>query len=68
MDSTEGKIYNRMKYGGDNSECVPCGYETEMIFEKPVTKKQRKNRRYRTTKTLTPKGDNRGLGVSNGIS
>ena len=62
LDSTEGKIYNRMKHV-DKSMAVPCGYETEMIFEKPLTKKQKKNRRYRLkTKTLSSAG---GLGDSN---
>lgn len=53
-------------YGGEDSESIPAGFVAEWRFEKPKTKKQKKNARHRIkSKTLTPKGDNRGLGVTN---
>lgn len=66
MNTKEIKITEQVVYGGEDSEAIPCGFVSQLVYEKKYNKKQRKNRRYRmnkTTKTLTPIGDNRGLGV-----
>ncbi len=68
MNTKDTKISYHLTYGGEDSESIPCGFVSNLVYEKKYNKKQKKNRRYRmnkTTKTLTPKGDNRGLGVSN---
>lgn len=63
MNTKEIKITQQVYYGGEKSEAVPCGFFSQLVFEKKLNKKQRKNRRYRLkTRTLTPKGDNRGSG------
>lgn len=60
------KVTAQVTYGGEDSETVPCGFVTNLVYTKEKTKKQKKNARHRKkpTKTLTPLGDNRGLGVN----
>lgn len=68
MNTKDIKITEQVVYGGNDCEAVPCGFVSQLVYEKKMSKKQRKNKRYRMnkkSKTLTPMGDNRGLGVTN---
>lgn len=54
------KITEHVSYGGEDSESYPCGFISTLVYEKIITKRQKKNANYRKKpKALTPTGDNR---------
>jgi hypothetical protein len=63
MNTKEIKITEQVMYGGDDCESVPCGFVSNLVYEKKMNKKQSKNKRYRmNNKTKTLATNSRGLG------
>ena len=51
MNTKEIKIVEQISYGGEKSVSVPCGFVSQLVYEKKMTKRQRKNQRYHANKS-----------------
>ena len=51
------------KYGGEDSKSVPCGFITDIMVRKNLSKRQNKNARYRSNKKAKALANCGSLGV-----